>query len=79
MSKGAFSSSSSSSSSVSLGGAGKSMESKVSSMVPVPQGLTEEQIADIKEAFRKAGIQFECFETRPGAYTFSFSVKVHEV
>jgi len=72
------SSSSSLSSSVSVGD-GTAVESKVRIGVPVPRQLTAEQIAGIQEAFRKAGIEFEAMEVRPGMYTFGFSFRSREL
>ncbi len=73
-----FSSSSSSSSTVRVGGAGTATETKVRAVVPVPHRITAEQIDAIKEAFRRAGIEFDCIETDGGAYSFSFTVRTRE-
>jgi hypothetical protein len=70
--------SSRSSSTVSMGGTGTAMETKVRAAVPVPHGLTSEQIETIQAAFRKAGIEFECVEGGSGTYTFGFTVKSRE-
>lgn len=68
----------SSSSSVKMSGSGKAAETKFEAVISVPRQLTPEQIREIREAFRKAGIEFECHEIQPGTSSFGFSVSGRE-
>jgi hypothetical protein len=68
----------SSSSSVKMSGSGQAAETKFEAVISVPHQLKPEQIREIREAFRKAGIDFECREIQPGTFSFGFSVSARE-
>jgi hypothetical protein len=69
---------SSSSSRVSVSSSGRHSEARVRTTLPVPHRLTADQILGIREAFRKAGIEFECREAPDGSYEVEFKIVSRE-